>query len=1112
MEPTLLWRYEARSNLYAPPLVADMTPDPGMEIIVCDSEAKRLRCISASGTQCWECNGNWSKRLVSAPAVSEPCADGLRRIAVANGDGSLTCLSAATGTLLWRREPGPVEWGGALWISGPGDHGQTVIIATEKQGLYAFSENGDALWRLAETRDNAPLPVMGSMAAGDVDSDGHNELFGASGYGVFRITDAGTLVYMSNTGDDYPGGVSLADADGDGNAEVYAASRYDAFLWCFEAVSGDPIWNAPLYAPVDAYSAAAIAVGDVTGDGKDEIALGDGSGTLYAFSCAGGLLWTYQTGANVHAAVTMGDVTGDGCAEILAASGDHHLYCLDGNGNLLWRYETGLRLISPPTLSDLDWDGQTDIVLCGCDRFLRRLATGTRYSREAMPWPCRGFDSRQNASSLGVVRPVHIQRSVPLPLYGDFEHGKVREGLEQFDPDSPFYDTLMSHPRGWRLPGTAEVPWNRSETVARDGRCSLFVNGPGTVLSEPVPVEVSWRTVSASVYVHTGSGRAWIQWHGDHGLLSGTELTQTSIEGGWTLLENTHIPVPPGARRLTLALETIRYPLYWDCAVATVLLEEPALCEVLVNQAGYEMEAPKRFVVQANFEATAALYRVLDEEGAVIKEERLGNAGRIRGCFGNDWGYQYYTGDFSSVDKAGRHRIKVTLDTTEAISPIFEIARDRLWTAAARAAGRFFFYQRCGMEVPGYHGACHLDDSCGPDGSGQYPLGGGWHDAGDYNKYHNAPYVFGLACAYAEQREAFDALGKAPSGFAEFFDEILWGGDHVRRMVMADGSAFGPITSGYGYWGPPELETDNLPGTGDERPGDPVSGADPGAHQAALARIAVLLDGSGAMNTEHQVWVETAARSLAYSLERGQHDLYQLSTAIDLYTCTGEPHYAEITAKLAGALYPSDGVAEPSALHIETARRCDKILGTRYEAGLRSAVIRKAARMLENSRNPFGVYTFGPPENPNFLGTPSEAGGFHIGTNSHLLEAAGFVALACQMESRPEFLVFVYDQFNWVLGMNPYGISLMEGVGSVFLPSYHHRYTFAGVKRGAVPGGVVNGITWRAVRDDRPFLDISGRDIPAYESNEVWLPHNTAFLKALAHLKSASIRQSATEE
>jgi hypothetical protein len=100
-------------------------------------------------------------------------------------------------------------------------------------------------------------------------------------------------------------------------------------------------------------------------------------------------------------------------------------------------------------------------------------------------------------------------------------------------------------------------------------------------------------------------------------------------------------------------------------------------------------------------------------------------------------------------------------------------------------------------------------------------------------------------------------------------------------------------------------------------------------------------------------------------------------------------------------------------------------------------------------------------------------------------------------------LAFAYDQLNWILGNNPYNISLMEGCGSAFPPSYHHRYTISGVPRGAVPGSVVNGITWRAASDDRPEFDMRGLDIPNYESNEVWLPHNTAYLNALVNLQLA---------
>jgi len=38
--------------------------------------------------------------------------------------------------------------------------------------------------------------------------------------------------------------------------------------------------------------------------------------------------------------------------------------------------------------------------------------------------------------------------------------------------------------------------------------------------------------------------------------------------------------------------------------------------------------------------------------------------------------------------------------------------------------------------------------------------------------------------------------------------------------------------------------------------------------------------------------------------------------------------------------------------------------------------------------------------------------------------------------------------------------------------------------------------------DDRPYFDMRGLDIPDFESNEVCLPHNTNYLKALSQLES----------
>jgi len=1090
-KPTEVWQYEALSNLYAPPLVADVVGTPEMEIIISDSEARRIRCIDADGNQVWECEGGWKKRLISPAALS---ADNL--LAIANGDGSLTCINAAVGAVLWKQDIGAVEWGGAFWATLDAAGQQCVVVGTEHDGVIAVNKDGSTRWHL-KANAATPLHIRGPLAAVDVAGDERATIFGANHFGVFCVDTDGLLLWEHNTGDDFPGGPVVADTDKDGVPEIYCVSNDDACLWRFDARTGVPEWKATLYGVVDVYSASSIAVGDITRNGYDEIVLGDAQGHVYAFRHDGTLLWTFQTTKATHITASLGDVNGDGRIEVMAASGDHHLYCINEQGRLLWRYETGLRLIYPPTLTDLDHDGITDILLCGSDRKLRRLTLNSRYAASLMPWPMRRYDVHQSGASYTAadVRLPLITREEAVVIHGDFEQGKVRSGLEQFDPDSPFYKTLMSRPRGWRAETLQEGGWGITDIIARTGKHSLLIKNGITVSSEPIPVTPTWRHATVALHAGGGSARAVLRWIGDYGVIKEEALSPVWQKEKWERLEiNNSIP-PYGARSLVMALTALDAPVYWDEVSLMVTHEESASFEVLVNQVGYDTSAPKRFLVQSNYKAENAVFEIEDKEQKVVYSGMLQYEGRIKGHYGHDWGYEYYSGEFSDCNTVGEMRIKVSLDDITEFSWPFRIGDDLLWQETARMAYCFFYYQRCGMAIPGWHDACHLDDAVSPDGRTQYELWGGWHDAGDYNTYHNAPYVYGLAVAYSQQRDAFDRLFLDEEGHGKFFDEILWGGDHTRRMIMADGSAFGTITSGYGFWGPPELETDNLPNTGDERRGGSSGGEPPDAHQAAVARIAVLLDDKDAAP-----WIEAAARSLEYALKENRRGLWQLSTAIDLFTATGDTNYKEIAASL---LEETKATTDASAMSIEVLRRYDTAFNTHHAAALRDTVLARAETMLANAANPFGVYAFGPPDNPNFFNTPADKGGWHVGTSSHLLEAATFIALAYQYKPDPQFLRFVYDQFNWTLGLNPYNVSLMEGVGSANLPSYHHRYTFAGIPRGAVPGGVVNGVTWCSVGDDRPFVDMSGVDIPAFESNEVWLPHNTAYLNAITQLQTA---------
>jgi outer membrane protein assembly factor BamB len=1118
--PRLVWKYEALSNLYAPPLVADMHPEPGKEIVISDSEARRLRCISAKGRQLWEFDGGWKKRLISPAALGTPLPDGPACLAIANGDGSLCCIDAATGELRWKQQIGIVEWGGCLWTDLEGGGAQEIVAGTLNDGVVALEgATGEIRWRYQDKQYGAPLVIPSFPAACDADKNGKTEIFLCGQWGPFCLNHDGSLKWDAPQPDAFPGAPVIADFDHNGAPELYALSRNADRAWCFNAENGSVEWSEALFAAPDGYSASSLAAGDVTGDGIDEIVCADGEGHVYIFSprIAGSAFRgivsrrVFQTDKAIHGGISLADVDGDKAVEILAVSGDHQLYCLDADRNLEWKCRTGRRIIYPATVDDADRDGKADILVCGSDRTVRMLTLDAPFSSARNPWPAQRFDAARTGSSFGKrIRLMEkVQTARPLFNEGGFERDRTAGAVTQAAEDSAVYEARKRLPLGWqRIPGRGAG--SLSTEKKRTGKNALKLTGSTIIETELMPVPRNLRKIRASLYSTSKEISAWLSWldadgeawtvddeqkhhpRSDGGLKR-WHLYPGGMEDGWYRRDN-EINVPEEARwfRLGIHYDKRDAPGYLDDVEITGIFEEEPEAEVLVNQAGYDTGMPKRFVVQSNFVAEQAAFALLEENGAEVWTGTLTRKGRIQGHFGNDWGHEYWRGDFSDSDAPGRYRIKVVMDGVESFSWPFEIGDDLLWRKTARPAYRFFWYQRCGMAIPGYHGACHLDDAAGPDGKEQFDCHGGWHDAGDYNTYHNAPYVYGLLRAYGMRETAFAAQDEDANGRSDFLDEILWGAEHSRRMIAPDGSARGHLSSGYGYWGPPELETDNLPGTGDERRVTRSSGDNPDYHQAAMARMALLMP-------EKEAWIEPAARSLEWALANGRRGICQLSTAIDLYCVTNKEEYAETAKALAGELEKA-GISVAMA---DVFERFDAAFGTDHKALLREKLVAKAESMLRLTENPFGIYTHGPAENPNFFGTPADHGGWHVGTSSLLLEAATLMALAHRYTPDPRYLEFIWDQFNWELGCNPFNISLMEGCGSAFPPTYHHRYVFSGVDRGAVPGSVVNGITWRAPGDDRPYFDMSGLDIPDYEPNEVWLPHNTHYLNALSALMRA---------
>ena len=1104
-EPQLKWSYKAESNLYAPPLVADLAPSPGKETIISDSECRRLLCIDAKGKKLWEFNGGWTKRLTSSAALSDTARPGKLTLVIGNPDGKLCCLDAETGTQIWQRDVGGIEWGAALWADINGDGRDEIVAGTEHSGLTALDADGNPLWTFKSREGEKTVLIRCPISAVDIDGDRKADIFGAGAFGPFCVSGDGTLRWETLIGDDFISSVVIADADADGEPELYCASRNDNYAYCFDARSGKLRWRVVTIGGSEAYPGSSIAVGDIDQDGKEEIFVPDMKGYVYCLTHSGEIRWIFPTDKRTHATVSIGDVDGDHAIEALIASGDHSLYCVDADGRLKWRYAADLRLIYAPTIADVDEDGKTDILFCGSDKTLRCLTLDGRYDPGLIPWPSRRFDAKQSGASFGkrsAQAESMVDEVVPLFNLGGFEQGKETAPKEDYPHGSGLFEMRKKQPRGWLTESAGEGTWALDESTKRSGTRSLKVAAaekPITVVSEPIEADPAVTSVSATVAAKGDGGHiASVRWSGLQGVLREDPLGDTrSGSEGWTVLALGGSTRPRGARWLQVALTTQTGTAWWDDVVLNGAVKRTRSLRALVNQTGYDVGAPKRFTAQSNFVAKEASFDLINERDQSVFKGALRHEGRISGAYGNDWGYEYWRGDFSDFNVPGKYRIRISLDKSTDVSWPFEIGNDLIWEKTARPAYRFFYYQRCGMAIPGFHKACHLDDAASPDGKRQYELWGGWHDAGDYNTYDNVPYVLGLVTAYGIQKGLFDRQDSDGNGVSDFLDEIIWGGQHTRRMTAPDGSAYGAITSGYGFWGPPELETDNKPGTGDERRiSGNETGNDSSQHAAAMAAIAKYVP-------EKAAWIEAAQRALNRTLANNQRGPLSFAAALDLYAATHDEKYA----MLAKELFPG-----PNLDVIESVRSYDALFEARgsnplshedHSAALKEQLIAKAEEMLALSQNPFGTYTFGPKEKPNFFGAPADQGGWHVGTSSRFMQAAALAAEAYQYNPDPRYLEFVYDQFNWTLGNNPFDISLMEGVGSAFPPTYHHRYTFSGVPRGAVPGSIVNGITWRAVGDDRPYFDMRGLDIPDYESNEVWLPHNTAYLSALVNLQRA---------
>ncbi|MFV2070871.1 MAG: glycoside hydrolase family 9 protein, partial [Pirellulales bacterium] len=310
---------------------------------------------------------------------------------------------------------------------------------------------------------------------------------------------------------------------------------------------------------------------------------------------------------------------------------------------------------------------------------------------------------------------------------------------------------------------------------------------------------------------------------------------------GW---EKFSLPVrrPADAIQVQLVLETSGSEPFHIDAVELFFQRRPEQ-KLLVNQLGFEPHGKaKQVVLQSTVPmADPPAARVIDlatfREVLTVPWERHGYVPQLD--------YHYWSADFSELQDEGNYVVVSGTKHARIDSVPFAIRSGLLLQRSGQLAYQFFYQQRCGVAVAGVHAACHTDDGRLPDGTWR-DLAGGWHDAGDYNKYNGLTpaSIRALTLTYDRQRDYFDCWDEDRNGLADIVDEAAWGAEWIDKMLDPESlELLDQVFSGYRYWGRPEAETDGQPDSQDERPVRSTSG-DRAHLVAGYARLGRLLQQS----------------------------------------------------------------------------------------------------------------------------------------------------------------------------------------------------------------------------------------------------------------------------
>ncbi|MCR5743420.1 MAG: glycoside hydrolase family 9 protein [Lachnospiraceae bacterium] len=529
---------------------------------------------------------------------------------------------------------------------------------------------------------------------------------------------------------------------------------------------------------------------------------------------------------------------------------------------------------------------------------------------------------------------------------------------------------------------------------------------------------------------------------------------------------------------------------------------------VMINQIGYNPRDYKRAIIKGR---AHAVYLV-DENGNYVWNG-------IPRYYGLDKvsGDEVSTIDFSGFTKKGKYHF--VCEAGESLE--FEV-KEGLHESAFNALLKSYYYQRCGCELRRefagkfIHPACHTKPSrLWEDESVEKLVVGGWHDAGDYGRYvtAGATAVAHLLYAYKLFDKSFNKVDlnipeKGTMG-RSFIEEIRYELKWMLQMQREDGAVYHKqTTKEHAFFVMPEHDSGQMY----IFPVSSVATADFAAVCALASQVFVRFDNAFAIELEKAAekayaWLTKNPKFTEFKNpegcttgeygENGDQD-NRLWAAVELYNKTGEAGYlADVKYFLLGEIntvalgYAQVGGLAALGWLCEHHEEYNDITN-RFRSDFTA---RADALLLKCNEGGYGVSL--------------REHDFHWGSNMFMITNACQMAIAAQFNNTYKYDQAIYHHIDYMVGVNPLGISYVTGVGTNYVKNPHLRTAFADRVDDVIPGYVVGGpnkepVEWQLEGKfkDIPPMKCYIDDVRFYSLNEVTIYWNSPMIFLIAYVES----------